>query len=80
MSVILFYCPQSKQWTGAFFMQLKPESLEKLKLIMRRDYGVNLSDEEANRLGFSLLKLSRLAMTALNQAEEKYSMARSITT
>ncbi len=40
---------------------------------MRNDYGVNLSDEEADRLGFSLLKLSRLAMTAMDRVEEKHS-------
>ena len=55
-------------------MKLKAKSLEELKYIIQRDYGVDLADEDANQFGVSLLKLSRLAMTALNRADEKLSM------
>lgn len=48
------------------FMQLKKDSLEDLKRIIKQDYGVDLSDEDANSIGFSLLKLSRLVITATN--------------
>ncbi len=52
-------------------MQLKAESLKELKIIIQRDYGVDLADEDANQLGSSLLKLSRLAVAALDKAGEK---------
>jgi len=55
-------------------VKLKAKSLEELKYIIQRDYGVDLADEDANQFGVSLLKLSRLAMTALNRADEKLSM------
>ena len=51
---------------------LKAKSLENLKAIFKKDYGYDLSNEEANQFGFSLLKLSRLVMTALSRAEEKH--------
>ena len=55
--------------------RIKPTSLEKLKQIVRQDYGVALSDEEAEGFGLSMLKVTRLAMGAFNRAEEKRSMA-----
>ena len=55
--------------------RIKPTSLEKLKHIVQQDYGVVLSDEEAEAFGFSLLKITRLAMVAFSRAEEKRSMA-----
>lgn len=59
-------------------MQLKEKSLEELKIIIKNDYGANLSDEDANLLGTSLLKLSSLAMSALNRAEDKHLLVKPI--
>jgi hypothetical protein len=59
-------------------MQLKAKSLEDLKTIIQRDYGVDLADEDANQLGSSLLKLSRLAITARDRIEQKCSMVKPI--
>jgi hypothetical protein len=59
-------------------VQLKAKSLEKLKDIIRCDYGVDLNDENANQLGCSLLKLSRLALSAVDKAEEKKLTAKPI--
>lgn len=56
-------------------MQLKEKSLEQLKLIIQRDYGVDLNDEEAYQLSISLLKLSQLAAVALNRKEDKHIIA-----
>ena len=47
-------------------IQLPAESLNKLKTVIKDDYEIDLTDEEANLLGFSLLKLSRLAGITLN--------------
>jgi len=54
--------------------QLKPQGLKKLKRIVEQDYGVVLSDTEAEQFGFSLLKITRLAMNAFNRGEENHSM------
>jgi hypothetical protein len=51
-------------------MDLKRNSLEELKTIIKKDYGVELNDENANRLGSSLLKLSRLSINILNKSKE----------
>jgi len=51
-------------------MQLNAKSLEELKTIIKNDYGVELTDEDTNRLGSSLLKLSRLASIALNKSKK----------
>ncbi len=59
-------------------MQLKAKSLDDLKTIIQNDYGVVLSNENANRFGTSLLKLSRLATTAVDKAEEYISMVKPI--
>ncbi|MDO8742155.1 MAG: hypothetical protein Q7J45_01275 [bacterium] len=40
---------------------------------MRRDYGVSVSNDQANELGVSLLRLARLARTALARGEERVS-------
>jgi hypothetical protein len=52
-------------------MQLKKRTIEELKEIVKRDYGILLSDEEANEFGSSLLRITRLAVTALARADEK---------
>ena len=51
-------------------MKLKPKALENLKQILRKDYGVILSDEEADQFGFSLLKITQHAMAVFNRNEE----------
>ena len=45
-----------------------------LRKIILRDYQVDLNDEEAQKLGLSLLKITRLALTAFNRAEDKHSI------
>ena len=55
--------------------RIKPTSLEKLRQIVEQDYGIILSDTETEQFGFSLLKITRIAMGAFNRAEEKRSMA-----
>ena len=56
-------------------MELKKTTIENLKKIIHQDYGVELSDEQANELGYSLLRLTKLAIVALARAEEKNSSA-----
>lgn len=54
-------------------MELKKITKENLKKIIHQDYGVELSDEQANELGYSLLRLTRLTGIAFTRAEEKNS-------
>lgn len=51
--------------------KLSKKQIETLKEIMLRDYGVHLTDEEAQGLGVSLLRVSKLASVALARADEK---------
>lgn len=46
-------------------MQLQNKSIKELKGILRKDYNVDLTEEQAQNLGISLLKLTRLVITAL---------------
>ena len=55
--------------------RLNTQKLEELKHVIQQDYGVILSDAEAEQFGLSLLRVTRLAMGAFNSAEEKRSMA-----
>lgn len=52
-------------------MHLKKRTIQDLQIIIKRDYGQTLSEEEANELGISLLRLTRLALTAQTKALEK---------
>ena len=54
-------------------MELKKTTKENLKKIIYQDYGVELSDEQVNELGYSLLRLTKLAVVALARANEKNS-------
>lgn len=54
-------------------MKLKPQANQDLIAIMKQDYNLSLSVAEAECLGISLLRLSRLANIALKRAEEKES-------
>lgn len=55
----------------------KPKNLETLKRVIQQDYGVTLGNDEANQLGFSMLKITRLAMGVFDRVEEKRSMEKS---
>ena len=55
---------------------LTKTDLAELRKIILKDYRVDLNDQELERLGFSLLKITRLALAAFNRAEDK----RAITT
>ncbi len=55
--------------------RIKSTNLEKLKHIIQQDYGLVLSDTEAERFGSSLLRVARLAMGAFDRAEEKRVLA-----
>jgi hypothetical protein len=52
-------------------MHLKKRTIQDLQKIIKRDYGQTLSEEEANELGTSLLRLTKLALTAQARALEK---------
>lgn len=52
-------------------MELKTQTISELKQIVEKDYGVLLSDDKAKELGVSILKLTRLGLTALARADEK---------
>jgi hypothetical protein len=52
-------------------MELKKTTIDELKIIIRQDYGVVISDEQANNLGSSLLHLTKLSVLALARADEK---------
>ena len=45
--------------------------LEDLKQILNRDYSISISDDQVKELGVSLLRLTRIAVTALARADEK---------
>jgi len=66
-----FYVARITDNEKAASERLKPESLQELQRIIQQEYGTVLNDEEAKKLGFSLLKITRLAMTAFNRAEDK---------
>ena len=54
---------------------LTQEAKKQLKAIMDRDYKVTLTDEQAEELGVALLRLTRVALTALAREEDKKSQA-----
>lgn len=43
-------------------MKLKGKTIKELQNIIKKDYGSNLSEEKANELGVSLLKLTKLVL------------------
>ena len=51
--------------------RLTVEDLAELRKIILQDYHIDLNDDEAEKFGLSLLKITRLAMTAFNRAEDK---------
>jgi len=52
-------------------MHLKKRTIQDLQKIIKRDYGQSLSEEEANEFGISILRLTRLGLTAQARAIEK---------
>ncbi len=59
-----------------FNMDLKKQTIEELKGVVKKDYGVLLSDSEANEFGSSLLRLTRLTIEVSEKTKEigqKYS-------
>jgi hypothetical protein len=46
-------------------------ALKEFKEIILRDYGVSLSDDQAKELGVSLLRLTRVGLSALARANAK---------
>ncbi len=53
---------------------LSQEAKKELKEIILRDKGISLTDEQAEKIGASLLRLTRLGVTALARASEEYSL------
>lgn len=49
-------------------MGLNPQAKRELQRIIARDYGFTLSDEQAETLGLSLLRLTRLALRVRQKA------------
>ena len=58
---------------GRFFVliNLKKQTIESLKKILEKDYKIYMSETEANELGVSLLRLSKLALIGLARAKER---------
>jgi hypothetical protein len=54
-------------------MKLKEITTQRLIEIIKEDYGISLSKEEAQQFGFSLLHLTKIASVAFARAEEGYS-------
>lgn len=52
---------------------ISKKATEKLRQIMIHDYSVEISDDQAQEFGMSLLRLTRIAITAFARAEEKNS-------
>jgi hypothetical protein len=49
---------------------LNAKALAELKEIFKRDYGVEISDEQADELGASLLRLTRSAVSTSVRVDE----------
>jgi hypothetical protein len=65
------FCEKNKK--HPFLMQLKKKTLQEFRDIIGRDSGVLISDHQANELGISLLRLTRVAVAALARAGERKS-------
>ena len=53
---------------------MTPKAKNELREIIRRDYGSSITDEQADELGFSLLRLTRIALAALARASDQESL------
>lgn len=45
-------------------MKLPSKALKEFKAIIKKDYGKDISDADAQELGISLLRLTRVALSA----------------
>lgn len=70
MAIILQATPVHHLPGSFVFMELKTQTIKELQRIVEKDYGVLLSDEEAQEFGVSILKLTRLGLTAIARADE----------
>jgi hypothetical protein len=52
---------------------VKPKAIEELKNIISRDYSREISEDQARKLGLSLLRLTRIGVAVLARADEKNS-------
>lgn len=50
---------------------LPSKASQQLKEIIARDYGVAISDDQAQELGVSLLRLTRVGLAALARANDQ---------
>ena len=51
-------------------MKLKPKIIIEFQEIMKKDYDTNLSKEDANDLGKTLLRLSKLGISVLTRVDK----------
>lgn len=51
-------------------MDLPKKALKELQSILEKDYGQRVSDKDANELGVSLLRLTRVALSALARTKK----------
>lgn len=65
--------PGASSRRGPYCMNLKPKAIKDLQEIVQRDYGVALSDDDANSFGASLLRITRITNLAFARAGEKVS-------
>lgn len=52
-------------------MRLSKQAIEEFKKIIKKDYGKDITDEEAQELGVSLLRLTRVGLSATARAIDK---------
>lgn len=52
-------------------MKLKGQTLKELQKIIEKDYGILLSDEEAEEFGISFLKITKTALNAFARVDKK---------
>ncbi len=53
---------------------LPSKARRELKEIIARDYGVMISDDQAEELGVSLLRITRVGLAALARANDQRSL------
>jgi hypothetical protein len=46
-------------------MQLPRKALKKLQRILEKDYGQRVNDEDANEIGVSLLRLTKVSLAVM---------------
>ncbi len=53
-------------------MNLRKQTIDSLRTILEKDYGVSVNETDTNSLGVSILRLSNLAITALARTTPKH--------